>query len=252
MGGRQAQASLPARDRRAAPHVGLLRGEQGRVRGLRGHDAARRGSSRSTRPSSTSAGSSGSPGRHPRSPNGCGRGSSQRSGSRSPSASRARSSSRRSRVRSRSPTVCSSFLPTTSSAFLHPLPVERLWGVGRVTAAKLHDRGITTVAQVAALDEATLVCLLGRASGRHIHALAHNRDPRRVHDGPSPAVDRLAACAGSKAEILPRDRLVGHRHRRSRRPEAPCRSQAVPHRRSPPSVRRLLACDAVVHDASID
>ena len=47
--------------------------------------------------------------------------------------------------------------PTRELAFLHPLPVERLWGVGRVTAAKLHDRGLRTVGQVAALDEAMLV-----------------------------------------------------------------------------------------------
>jgi DNA polymerase IV len=65
-------------------------------------------------------------------------------------------------------------------AFLHPLPVERLWGVGAVTAGKLHAHGITTVAQVAALDEAAVVALLGRAAGRQLHALAHNRDPRRV------------------------------------------------------------------------
>jgi DNA polymerase-4 len=64
--------------------------------------------------------------------------------------------------------------------FLHPLPVERLWGVGPKTAAKLHARGITTVAQVAALSELDLIELLGRGSGRHLHALAHNRDPRRV------------------------------------------------------------------------
>jgi DNA polymerase IV len=67
--------------------------------------------------------------------------------------------------------------------FLHPLPVERLWGVGRVTATKLHDRGITTVGQVAGLAEPTLVAMLGRASGRHLHALAHNRDPRPVQTG---------------------------------------------------------------------
>jgi DNA polymerase-4 len=73
--------------------------------------------------------------------------------------------------------------PDGELAFLHPLPVERLWGVGRITAAKLHDRGLRTVGQVAALDEAVLVSLLGRASGRHIHALADNRDPRRVRRG---------------------------------------------------------------------
>ena len=64
--------------------------------------------------------------------------------------------------------------------FLHPLPVERLWGVGPKTGAKLHARGIHTVGEVAQLAEATLVKLLGRASGRQLHALSHNRDPRRV------------------------------------------------------------------------
>src|SRR5262245_2904961 len=68
-------------------------------------------------------------------------------------------------------------------AFLHPLPVEALWGVGAVTARKLHAVGLVTVGQVAALSEQTLVNLLGRASGRHLHALAHARDPRRVHPG---------------------------------------------------------------------
>ncbi|HEY2938578.1 MAG TPA: DNA polymerase IV [Gaiellaceae bacterium] len=70
--------------------------------------------------------------------------------------------------------------PDGELAFLHPLPVERLWGVGPVTTTKLRDLGITTVGQVAELAEAVLVSLLGRASGRHLHALAHNRDPRPV------------------------------------------------------------------------
>jgi DNA polymerase IV len=64
--------------------------------------------------------------------------------------------------------------------FLHPLPVERLWGVGAVTAAKLRERGITTVAEVARLGEAALVQILGQAAGHHIHALSSNRDPRPV------------------------------------------------------------------------
>ncbi|MEU7813523.1 DNA polymerase IV [Pseudonocardia sp. NPDC049154] len=67
--------------------------------------------------------------------------------------------------------------------FLHPLPVERLWGVGKVTAAKLHALGIRTVGEVADLGEPALVSLLGRASGRHLHALAHNHDPRVVETG---------------------------------------------------------------------
>jgi DNA polymerase IV len=64
--------------------------------------------------------------------------------------------------------------------FLHPLPVERLWGVGPVTAKKLRERGIETVEQVADVGEVELVSMLGRASGRHLHALAHNFDPRPV------------------------------------------------------------------------
>jgi DNA polymerase IV len=73
--------------------------------------------------------------------------------------------------------------PDRELAFLHPLPVERLWGVGPVTARKLHGLGITTVGQVARLTEDRLVALLGRASGRHLYALAHNRDPRPVQVG---------------------------------------------------------------------
>ncbi|HEY6150259.1 MAG TPA: hypothetical protein VIW19_07050, partial [Gaiellaceae bacterium] len=67
--------------------------------------------------------------------------------------------------------------PEHELAFLHPLPVERVWGVGRVTAEKLHQRGIRTVGELARVAEPALVSLLGRASGRHLHALAHNRDP---------------------------------------------------------------------------
>jgi DNA polymerase IV len=70
--------------------------------------------------------------------------------------------------------------PDGELAFLHPLPVERLWGVGPVTADKLRQLGITTVGEVAQMAEATLVSILGRAAGRHLHALAHNRDPRPV------------------------------------------------------------------------
>ncbi len=86
--------------------------------------------------------------------------------------------------------------------FLHPLPVERLWGVGPVTSRKLRERSITTVAQVAALSEPALVGILGQASGRHIHALAHNRDPRRV-------------------EVGRRRRSIGTQRALGRRPQSP-------------------------------
>jgi DNA polymerase-4 len=70
--------------------------------------------------------------------------------------------------------------PERELAFLHALPVERVWGVGRVTATRLRTFGICTVGELARVDEGTLVALLGRAAGRHLHALAHNRDPRPV------------------------------------------------------------------------
>jgi DNA polymerase-4 len=73
--------------------------------------------------------------------------------------------------------------PAAELDFLHPLPVERLWGVGPATARKLGERGIATVGQVARLDESALVWILGPAAGRHLHALAHNRDPRPVEPG---------------------------------------------------------------------
>jgi DNA polymerase IV len=73
--------------------------------------------------------------------------------------------------------------PAEELAFLHRLPIERLWGVGPVTAGKLRDRQIHTVGHVARIGEAALVAMLGAHAGRHLHALARNRDPRRVRTG---------------------------------------------------------------------
>lgn len=73
--------------------------------------------------------------------------------------------------------------PASELAFLHPLPVGRLWGVGPVTERKLRERGIVTVGDVAALGESHLTAMLGSGSGRHLHALAHNRDPRPIDTG---------------------------------------------------------------------
>jgi DNA polymerase-4 len=63
------------------------------------------------------------------------------------------------------------------------LPVERLWGVGPVTSAKLHSWGLRTVADVARVEPELLETLVGRAAARHLYALAHNLDPRRVTTG---------------------------------------------------------------------
>ncbi len=70
--------------------------------------------------------------------------------------------------------------PGTELAFLQPLPVRRLWGVGPATQKRLTDLGVATIGELAALSEATLVRALGEAAGRQLHALAHNRDERAV------------------------------------------------------------------------
>src|SRR5258708_20910158 len=88
--------------------------------------------------------------------------------------------------------------PEAELAFLHPLGVERLWGVGPVTAAKLHARGIRTVGTVAGLGEAALVSMLGEAAGRHLHPLAHNRAPHPVQVG------RRRGPLGSQHPLGPR------------------------------------------------
>ncbi|WP_442930101.1 DNA polymerase IV [Mycolicibacterium sp. BiH015] len=73
--------------------------------------------------------------------------------------------------------------PDRELAFLHPLPVRRLWGVGAKTADKLRAHGIETVADVAELSEAALGSLVGGAMGRQLYALSHNVDRRRVVTG---------------------------------------------------------------------
>jgi DNA polymerase IV len=90
--------------------------------------------------------------------------------------------------------------PERELEFLHPLPIERLWGVGHRTAEKLHALDVRTVGQVAALPEAALIAFLGRASGRHLHALAHNRDPRAVD------VHRRRRSIGSQRALGRRER----------------------------------------------
>jgi DNA polymerase IV len=73
--------------------------------------------------------------------------------------------------------------PERELEFLHPLPVERVWGVGPATAKRLEAWNVRTVRELAALSETTLIAIVGRAAGRHLHALAHNRDFRRVEAG---------------------------------------------------------------------
>ena len=64
--------------------------------------------------------------------------------------------------------------------FLLPLDVERIWGVGPATAAKLRAHGVRTVRDAVALSEPTLIAILGKSSGRYVHAIAQNRELRPV------------------------------------------------------------------------
>lgn len=70
--------------------------------------------------------------------------------------------------------------PGHELAFLHPLPVRRLWGVGPKTLEKLERLGVRSIGDLAQLDERIVVGALGQASGRHLLALAHARDDRPV------------------------------------------------------------------------
>jgi DNA polymerase-4 len=113
--------------------------------------------------------------------------------------------------------------------FLHPLPVERLWGVGPVTSRKLRERSITTVAEVAQLGEASLVRILGRAAGCQLHALAHNRDPRRVETGRrrrSIGTQRALGRRPRSPQTLDADllALIDRLARRLRRADRVCRT----------------------------
>jgi DNA polymerase-4 len=113
--------------------------------------------------------------------------------------------------------------------FLHPLAVERLWGVGPVTGRKLRERGLVTVGQVARLGEAGLVSILGRAAGRHLHALANNRDPRRVRGRRrrrSMGAQRALGRAPRSAQALDTDLvgLVDRLTRRMRTADRVCRT----------------------------
>src|SRR5688572_5318412 len=66
--------------------------------------------------------------------------------------------------------------PGAERGFLHPIPVEKIWGVGPATAGRLRGRGLRTVGDVARVAEADLAAIVGQAQGRRLHALAHNLD----------------------------------------------------------------------------
>jgi DNA polymerase-4 len=101
--------------------------------------------------------------------------------------------------------------PGRELAFLHPLPVRRLWGVGAKTAEKLQAHGIETVAQVAELGETTLSAMVGGAMGRQLYALSRNIDRRRVVTGVrrrSVGAQRALGRAGNRMSAAEIDMVV--------------------------------------------
>ncbi len=101
--------------------------------------------------------------------------------------------------------------PDRELAFLHPLPVRRLWGVGAKTADKLRTHGIHTVADVAELSETSLGAMVGPAMARQLFALAHNIDRRRVVTGVrrrSVGAQRALGRAGSSMSDAEIDAVV--------------------------------------------
>lgn len=90
--------------------------------------------------------------------------------------------------------------------FLHPLPVEALWGVGKVTAARLHGLGIATIGELSEVPPAAMRPQLGSAASRALRSLSWNRDPRQVQGG------RRAGSVGSQhalgAGLVSRDEMA--------------------------------------------
>lgn len=70
--------------------------------------------------------------------------------------------------------------PGGVAAFLAPLPVGRLWGVGEVTEAALRRIGVATIGDLARMPESALAAALGATHARGLRALACGEDPREV------------------------------------------------------------------------
>jgi DNA polymerase IV len=85
--------------------------------------------------------------------------------------------------------------PETELAFLHDLPVELMWGVGPATKARLAERGIRTIGQLANLPGWSLQRIVGRAAGEKLTSLAWNRDPREIE------TRRRAHSAGAQSAL---------------------------------------------------
>ena len=208
--------------------------------------------SRSTKPSSTSAGWSGSPAHPGRSPSAFAAPPASASGC--PLTVGIARTKHLAKIASAvaKPDGLLLVPPEDELAFLHPLPVERIWGIGPATAARLRRIGVATAGELARVPEAELATILGNAAARHLHALANNHDPRPVRRRPRRrsigSQHAFGLRTASPAEIetdLARDR-------RPRHPPAPGRETRRPHGRPPPPLRRLQRRDPLPHPSPPD
>ena len=115
--------------------------------------------------------------------------------------------------------------PAEELPWLHALPVGMVWGVGPVMRHRLAGYGIATVGELARVPPPTLVSWLGPGIGRHLHALAWNRDPRGVVPerrqgsvGAQSAFGQVVRFPAEHARILRRlaDRVAGRMRRKGR------------------------------------
>ena len=244
--------AVPGGGRGRPAVLGLRRGEQGGVRGLQRHVAAgrgavdRRGVPRRPRDAADLRDAA------RRSPCGCGAWCSSGSGCRSRSASRGPSSSPRSPAASRSPTGCWWCRPTASWRSSTRSRSSGCGASARSPPASSASAGSRPSARSREHAEDALIALLGRGVGRHLHALAHNRDPRRVQVG-----RRRRSIGGQRAlgrrwkspEALDAALvgLVDRVTRRLRTARRVCRTD-----RAAAAVRRLLPRHPVAHAARGD
>ena len=252
MGGRRALAAVPGRGRGPAADRGLLRGEQGGVRDLRRHDAAGRGP----------LDRRGVP-RRPRHAADRGHAARDRRAAQAPRARGGRAADHgrhrdgpstwpRSRAPSRSPTGCSMVPAGGELAFLHPLPVERLWGVGPVTAGKLHAHGDHDRRRGRAAERER-ARLAARPRRRPPAARARPQPRSAAGTGRRPAaLDRRPVRARLAAEVVGGGRRDARRAGRPPDPPAAQGPAGRPHRRPAPALRRLLARHALAHAAGAD
>ncbi|MCB0862349.1 MAG: DNA polymerase IV [Solirubrobacterales bacterium] len=122
--------------------------------------------------------------------------------------------------------------PDREQAFLHPLPIQALWGVGKVTTARLNAIGIRTVGEVARSSRVRLASEIGDSAARHLLDLANGRDPRPVEPrerrksiGAQSAFQRGSRSSGQIESLAAA--LVDRTARRLRAADRACRTVSV-------------------------